>query len=156
MSKLWIIVIVVAVLLVSVGGVAGHQMTKGDAFCSSCHAYERASWDHGMHPSVGCLECHTGGFMRDKTQGARKVFLVFTGQVNPHHDKLASYPDKTFKNCVGCHMTADANEQHPFFVTRHQEYLQAAENCVACHEAGHVESIRNMRYLSVRRNHTLD
>jgi cytochrome c nitrite reductase small subunit len=156
MSKLWIIVIVVAVLLVSVGGVAGHQMTKGDAFCSSCHAYERASWDHGMHPNVGCLECHTGGFMRDKTQGARKVFLVFTGQVNPHHDKLASYPDKTFKNCVGCHMTADANEQHPFFVTRHQEYLQAAENCVACHEAGHVESIRNMRYLSVRRTDTLD
>src|SRR5690606_16250224 len=68
MSKFWIVVIVVGLLLLTVGGVAGHQMTKGDAFCSSCHAYERASWDHGMHPEVGCLECHTGGFMRDKTQ----------------------------------------------------------------------------------------
>jgi cytochrome c nitrite reductase small subunit len=151
MNKLWIIVIVVGVLLLTVGGVAGHQVTKGDAFCSSCHAYERASWDHGMHANTGCLDCHTGGFVRDKTQGARKVFLVFTGQVKPHHDRLASYPDKTMKNCVGCHMTETANEQHPFFVTRHMEYLQAAEHCVACHEAGHVEAMRNQRYLSARR-----
>jgi cytochrome c nitrite reductase small subunit len=156
MNKLWIIVIVIGVLLLTVGGVAGHQMTKGDAFCSSCHAYERASWDHGMHANTGCLDCHTGGFMRDKTQGARKVFLVFTGQVKPHHDRLASYPDKTMKNCVGCHMTETANEQHPFFVTRHMEYLQAAEHCVACHEAGHVEAIRNQRYLSVGRTGALN
>jgi cytochrome c nitrite reductase small subunit len=152
MNKLWIVVIVVALLLLTFGGVAGHQMTKGDAFCSSCHAYERASWDHGMHPEVGCLECHTGGFMRDKTQGARKVFLVFTGQVNPHHDRLASYPDKTMNNCVGCHMTDDAAEQHPFFVSRHSEYLQAAQFCISCHDAGHVERIREMRYLSVRQS----
>lgn len=151
MSKIWIVVIVVGLLLVAVGGVAGHQMTKGDAFCSSCHAYERASWDHGMHPNVGCLECHTGGFTRDKTQGARKVWLVFTGQVNPHHDRLASYPDKTFRNCVECHLNEAAAEQHPFFVSRHAEYLQAARFCISCHEPGHVEAIRNQRYLSVRR-----
>jgi hypothetical protein len=53
-------------------------------------------------------------------------------------------------------MTAEANEQQPFFVMRHQEYLQAAENCVACHEAGHVERIRNMRYLSVRQDRSQD
>jgi cytochrome c nitrite reductase small subunit len=151
MSKLWIVVIVVLLLLLTVGGVAGHQMTKGDAFCSSCHAYERASWDHGLHPQVGCLDCHTGGFWRDKTQGARKVFLVFTGQVNPHHDVLASYPDKTFKNCVGCHMTEEAGELRPFYLSRHAEYLQAAQYCVSCHEPGHVDEIRQMRYLSVRR-----
>jgi cytochrome c nitrite reductase small subunit len=151
MNKLWIVAIVVALLLVTAGGVAGHQMTKGDAFCSSCHAYERASWDHGMHPNVGCLECHTGGFTRDKTQGARKVFLVFTGQINPHHDRLASYPEKTFKNCQGCHMTDEVAEHHPHFATRHAEYVQAAPYCISCHEAGHVEKIRNERYLSVRR-----
>jgi cytochrome c nitrite reductase small subunit len=152
MNKLWIVVIVGLLLLLTLGGVAGHQMTKGDAFCSSCHAYERASWDHGMHPQVGCLECHTGGFLRDKTQGARKVFLVMTGQVNPHHDKLASYPDKTMKNCKGCHMTDEVAEYNPFFATRHTEYTQAAEYCIACHEAGHVEKIRNQRYLSIRRS----
>ncbi|MFU8895484.1 MAG: NapC/NirT family cytochrome c [Gammaproteobacteria bacterium] len=152
MNKIWIVVIVVVVLLLAVGGVAGHQATTTDAFCSSCHAYERASWDHGMHPHVGCLECHTGGFVRDKTQGARKVFLVFTGQVDPHHDELASYPDKTMKNCEGCHMTDEVAEHHPHFRTRHTEYTQAAEFCIACHEAGHVEQIRNQRYLNVRRD----
>jgi cytochrome c nitrite reductase small subunit len=152
MNKLWIVAIVAALLLVTAGGVAGHQMTKGDAFCSSCHAYERASWDHGMHPNVGCLQCHTGGFTRDKTQGARKVFLVFTGQVNPHHDRLSSYPEKTLKNCQGCHMTDEVAEQHPYFATRHAEYMQAAQYCISCHEAGHVEKIRNERYLSARRS----
>lgn len=151
MSKLWIIIIVAGLLLLAVGGVAGHQMTTTDAFCSSCHAYERASWDHGMHPHVGCLDCHTGGFVRDKTQGARKVWLVFTGQINPHHARLPSYPDKTMNNCVGCHMTETAAEHHPFFVSRHAEYMQAAQYCIACHEPGHVSEIVEQRYLSVRR-----
>jgi cytochrome c nitrite reductase small subunit len=151
MSKLWIVVIIFAVLLLTVGGVAGHHMTTTDAFCSSCHAYERASWDHGKHPHTGCLDCHTGGFWRDKTQGARKVYLVFTGQIDPHHDVLPSYPDKTMNNCVGCHMTADAAEYAPFFMARHAEYMEAAEYCIACHEPGHVEAILYMRYLAVRR-----
>jgi cytochrome c nitrite reductase small subunit len=152
MNKIWIVVIAVVLVLAIGGGVAGHQMTTTDAFCSSCHAYERASWDHGMHPHVGCLECHTGGFWRDKTQGARKVLLVFSGQVDPHHARLPSYPDKTMSNCVGCHLTEEAAEHHPFFVARHSQYLEAAEFCIACHEAGHVERIRNQRYLSVRRD----
>lgn len=152
MNKLWIIVIALGVLLLAVGGVAGHHVTTTDAFCSSCHAYERASWDHGMHPHVGCLDCHSGGFVRDKTQGARKVWLVFTGQMNPHHDRLASYPDKTMANCKGCHFSDEAAEYHPVFITRHTEYVLAAEYCVACHEPGHVDRIREMRYLSVRRS----
>lgn len=150
MKTTWIVVIAAALVLLGIGGVAGHKMTTTDAFCSSCHAYEKASWDYGMHPEVGCLDCHSGGFMRDKTQGARKVWLVFTGQVDPHHDRLASYPDKTMSNCVRCHLTDEAGEQTPFFVARHSEYLQAAQFCIACHEPGHVERIRDMRYLSVR------
>jgi cytochrome c nitrite reductase small subunit len=151
MSKLWIIVIVIVVLLLAVGGVAGHHVTTTDAFCSSCHAYERASWDHGKHPHTGCLECHTGGFFRDKSQGARKVFLVFAGRIDPHHDVLPSYPDKTMRNCVNCHMNEQAAEHAPFFIARHDEYMRAADYCIACHEPGHVEAILNMRYLAARR-----
>jgi cytochrome c nitrite reductase small subunit len=152
MKKIWIIVIAVVLVLLVGGGVAGHQMTTTDAFCSSCHAYEKASWDHGVHPQSGCLDCHTGGFVRDKTQGARKVFLVFTGQVDPHHDRLSSYPDKTFNNCVGCHLTEEAGVQRPFFIARHSEYMQAAEFCIACHEGGHLQEVREQRYISVRRD----
>lgn len=152
MKKFWIIVLIVAVLaLLALGGTAGHQVTTTDAFCSSCHAYEKASWDHGVHHSVGCLECHTGGFVRDKTQGARKVYLVFTGQMDPHHDRLASYPDKTMSNCMSCHMTEEVAEKNSIYMERHSEYLVAAENCVACHEGGHVKEIRDKRYLAVRR-----
>jgi cytochrome c nitrite reductase small subunit len=60
MSTLRVIIIVAVLVLLVVGGAAGHHMTTTDAFCSSCHAYERASWDHGLHPHTGCLECHTG------------------------------------------------------------------------------------------------
>lgn len=151
MKKTWIVVIVVGLALVTFGGVAGHHATTTDVFCSSCHAYEKASWDYGMHPNVGCLDCHSGGFMRDKTQGARKVWLVFTGQMDPHHDRLANYPDKTMNNCLGCHFSDAAAQANPVFVARHSDYLAAAEFCVACHEPGHVEQIRDKRYLSLRR-----
>lgn len=150
MNKLWIIVIVGLLALFAVGGVAGHKMTKTDAFCSSCHAYEKASWDHGMHPDVGCLECHTGGFWRDKTKGAKKVWLVFTGQVDPHHDKLVSYPDKTMANCIRCHMSEEVAAAAPYYINRHSEYLQAAPYCIGCHEPGHVEAIRDQRYIAIR------
>ena len=150
MNKLWIIVIVGLLALFAVGGVAGHKMTKTDAFCSSCHAYHKASWDYGMHPEVGCLDCHTGGFWRDKTQGARKVWLVFTGQMDPHHDQLASYPDKTMANCIGCHMNEEVAAVAPYYIERHAEYLQAAPYCIGCHEPGHVMSILEDRQVAVR------
>ena len=153
MKKIAILIAVVVVIgLLALGGTAGHQVTTTDAFCSSCHAYEKASWDHGVHHSVGCLDCHTGGFVRDKTQGARKVYLVFTGQVDPHHDELASYPDKTMSNCMECHMSDEVAAQRPVFMERHSRYLVAADRCVACHEGGHVKEIRDKRYLAVRRS----
>jgi len=153
MKKIWIFIVIIAVVgLLALGGTASHQVTTTDAFCSSCHAYEKASWDHGVHHSVGCLECHTGGFVRDKTQGMRKVYLVFTGQIDPHHDRLASYPDKTMSNCMGCHMTEEVEQYQPIYMERHSEYLVAADSCIACHEGGHVKEIRDKRYLAVRRS----
>jgi cytochrome c nitrite reductase small subunit len=89
---------------------------------------------------------------RDKTQGAHKVWLVFTGQVDPHHARLPSYPDKTMANCVDCHMTDEVEEQQPFFVMRHEEYMRAANYCIACHEPGHNLDVLEIRYLSVRRD----
>jgi len=152
MKKIWIFIVIIAVVgLLALGGTASHQVTTTDAFCSSCHAYEKASWDHGVHHSVGCLKCHTGGFVRDKTQGMRKVYLVFTGQIDPHHDRLASYPDKTMSNCMGCHMTEEVAQQRPIYMERHSEYLVAADSCIACHEGGHVKELRDKRYLAVRR-----
>lgn len=151
MKKILILIVIIAVLgLVALAGTAGHQVTTTDAFCSSCHAYEKASWDHGVHHAVGCLDCHTGGFVRDKVQGARKMYLVFTGQIDPHHDRLASYPDKTMSNCMNCHMNDETAQQRPVFMERHSLYLVAAENCIACHEGGHVQQIRDKRYLAVR------
>lgn len=148
---LFIIIGIAVVFLAVAGGVVGHQATTTDTFCSSCHAYEKASWDFGVHPHVGCLDCHTGGFVRDKTQGARKVWLVFTGQVNPHHDRLASYPDKTMDNCMGCHFSEEAVEAYPVFVARHAQYQQAGEFCIACHEPGHRLDILHDRYTSATR-----
>lgn len=152
MTKIWIIVLLAAgLLLLALGGTTSHHITSTDAFCSSCHAYEKASWDHGSHATVGCLDCHSGGFVRDKTQGLRKVYLVFTGQIDPHHDRLASYPDKTLNNCTGCHLNAETAEQHPHFTARHGQYMEAAETCIACHEGGHVAALRDKRYLAIRR-----
>jgi cytochrome c nitrite reductase small subunit len=152
MNKIWIVVIAAVLVLLVAGGVVGHHMTTTDNFCSSCHAYEKTSWDLGMHPQAGCLDCHTGGFVRDKTQGARKIFLVFTGQVDPHHDTLSSYPDKTMNNCLRCHWTEEAGRQRPYYLSNHSQYMQAAENCIACHEGGHFKPMRDKRYLSVRRD----
>ncbi|MCG5495080.1 MULTISPECIES: NapC/NirT family cytochrome c [Ectothiorhodospira] len=145
MSKIGVATILVLVLVLVVGGGAGHQVTTTDAFCSSCHAYEKVSWDQGQHPEVGCLDCHTGGFMHDKIQGARKVYRVFTGQVDPHHDPLPSYPEKTHGNCVACHLNEAVVEYHPIFAARHERYMEAAEFCMACHESGHVLSVRAQR-----------
>ncbi|HSM27764.1 MAG TPA: NapC/NirT family cytochrome c [Thioalkalivibrio sp.] len=157
MKRLVTVIVIVLVLgLLVWGGTASHQVTTTDAFCSSCHAYEKASWDHGPHPEVGCLDCHTGGFVRDKTQGVRKVWLVLTGEMDPHHDVLASYPEKTFVNCVNCHMGEEVQEENPIFMERHSRYMVAAEYCIGCHEGGHVQEIRNMRYLAVRRGADVD
>lgn len=153
MRKIWLLVLAVLLLgLLALGGTASHHVTTTDAFCSSCHAYEKVSWDHGPHPHVGCLDCHTGGFVRDKTQGLRKVYLVFSGQVDPHHDRLASYPDKTLSNCMGCHMTEEVAQVNPIFMERHSHYLMAAETCIACHEGGHGQALRDQRYLAIRQN----
>ncbi|MCG5511861.1 NapC/NirT family cytochrome c [Ectothiorhodospira shaposhnikovii] len=138
--------LLILLALLALGGTAGHHMTTTDAFCSSCHAYEKVSWDQGQHPEVGCLDCHTGGFMRDKVQGARKMFLVFTGQRDPHHDRLPSYPEKTQANCKGCHLTETAAVHQPFFLARHEGYMAATGSCMACHESGHVAAVREQRH----------
>ncbi len=152
MTKIWIIVIVTVVLiLVTAGGTAALQMTTSNAFCSSCHAYEKTSWDHGVHHDVTCMNCHGKGFVRDKTQGARKMFLVFTGQVDPHTDPLPSYPDATMANCMDCHMSELIAERRPVYMERHAQYMAAAPYCIGCHEGGHVPDIRAMRDVAVRR-----
>jgi cytochrome c nitrite reductase small subunit len=104
-----------------------------------------------VHRNVGCLDCHSGGFVRDKTQGTRKVYLVFTGQIDPHHDRLSSYPDKTMTNCINCHMNEEVAAQRPVFMERHSQYLAAAPYCIGCHEGGHVQEIRDQRYSTARR-----
>lgn len=153
MKKLLMILAVLVIFgLLAWGGTASHQLTTTDQFCASCHAYEKTSWDHGPHAQAGCLDCHTGGFVRDKTQGLRKVFLTLTGQMDPHHDVLASYPDKTMTNCMGCHFDPVVAAANPVFVERHGAYLRASETCLGCHEGGHDERLRAMRFTLNRTN----
>lgn len=147
MKKIWMILFLLVMIgLLAFGGNASQQLTTADPFCASCHAYEKVSWDHGPHAQVGCLACHTGGFVQDKVQGVRKVFLTFTGQIDPHRDVLTRYPDKTQANCFGCHFDSSAVAIDPLILKRHEASLRAGETCLNCHAGGHDAQLRAMRF----------
>jgi cytochrome c nitrite reductase small subunit len=143
-SIVWIVVVVVlAVVLIATWGLAAKTST--DNFCVTCHAYEKVSWDHGQHPDIGCIACHTKGVIKDKTAGMRKVYLTLTDQVDPHRDNLPSYLEKTHENCVACHMTKEITDMLPFFKARHDEYLKVTPTCMGCHDAGHTLKLKDLR-----------
>lgn len=147
----WKIAVLVAAIIL-VGAAAGTATyTSTNSFCVSCHAYEKVSWDHGDHPDVGCISCHTKGLLTDKTKGMKKVFLTVTGQVNPHNSNLPSYKEALTENCTGCHLSAESTAAHPIYKERHEEYVKYAEGCVACHEPGHVKKLRGLRNVASRR-----
>ena len=146
-TKTWIIVAVV-VLLIVVGATAGvANKTSTSGFCSSCHAYEKMSWDHGDHKEVSCISCHTKGSFNDKNNGIRKVMLTTTGKVDPHRDNLPSYKDEIINNCKGCHMSDEIRQERPIFTARHDEYLQHYSNCMGCHDPGHKRSYQTKRFV---------
>lgn len=147
----WKIAGLAAVILL-VAAVAGTAtITSTDSFCVSCHAYEKVSWDHGDHPYVGCVSCHTKGVITDKAKGAMKVLLTVSGQVNPHNSKLPSYKEALTENCTRCHLSAESVAMHPIYKERHDEYLKYAADCVGCHEPGHVKKLRGLREVASRR-----
>lgn len=148
-SIVWIVVVVVlAGVLLGTWGLAAKTST--DNFCVTCHAYEKVSWDHGQHPDIGCIACHTKGVIKDKTAGIRKVFLTLTDQVDPHRGNLPSYLEKTHENCVACHMTEEIVEMLPHFKARHDEYLKATPTCMGCHDAGHTLKLKDLRKENAR------
>jgi cytochrome c nitrite reductase small subunit len=149
--RIKIITGVAAVIILFGGAVGMTAFTSTDSFCVSCHAYEKISWDHGDHPDVGCVSCHTKGIMTDKTKGLRKVFLTTTGQVNPHNSKLPSYMEAVTQNCAGCHMTEEILVARPIFKDRHEEYRKYGGDCVSCHEPGHVKKLRGLREVASRK-----
>ncbi len=143
-SILWIVVaVVLAMVIFGTWGMAAKTST--DNFCVTCHAYEKVSWDHGQHPDIGCIACHTKGVLKDKTAGMRKVYLTLTDQVDPHRGNLPSYLEKTHENCVACHMTKEITDMLPFFKARHDEYLKATPTCMGCHDAGHTLKLKDLR-----------
>jgi cytochrome c nitrite reductase small subunit len=138
--------IVIVVLGVAFGGAWGlTAKTSSDNFCITCHAYEKVSWDYGMHPDVGCVSCHTKGVIADKTAGMKKVYLTLTDQVNPHRDNLPSYSEKIHDNCVSCHMEPEKIALMPYFKERHDEYMKRSADCMTCHEAGHTLKLKDLR-----------
>jgi cytochrome c nitrite reductase small subunit len=147
--KIWIIAAVVA-LFTAGGALATVTFTSSDSFCVSCHAYEKVSWDHGDHPDVGCVSCHTKGMMTDKTKGVRKVILTASGKVNPHNSTLPSYKEALTQNCAGCHMSDEILAARPIYKDRHEEYRKFVADCVGCHEPGHVKKLRGMREVPSR------
>jgi cytochrome c nitrite reductase small subunit len=150
-AKKWKIAGLIAVIIL-VGAAAGTAtITSTDTFCVGCHAYEKVSWDHGDHPDVGCVSCHTKGMMTDKVKGVKKVFLTMTGQVNPHNSKLPSYKEALTENCTRCHLSAESAAAHPIYKERHEEYVKHAAGCVSCHEPGHVKKLRGLREVASRR-----
>jgi cytochrome c nitrite reductase small subunit len=151
MASKWKIAALVAVILLVGAAVGTATYTSTDSFCVSCHAYEKVSWDHGDHPDVGCVACHSKGLLTDKTKGVKKVFLTATGQVNPHNSNLPSYKEALTQNCTGCHLSSESAEMHPIYKERHEEYVKYAANCIACHEPGHVKKLRSMREVASRR-----
>lgn len=145
------IIVGAAVLVLALVSVGLARKTSADGFCVSCHAYEKVSWDHGDHPYVGCISCHTKGTITDKAKGLRKTFLTLTGQVNPHNDKLPSYKEALTDNCVKCHMSKEILAARPIYKERHEEYRKYAVGCVQCHEPGHVKKLRDQRNVASRK-----
>ncbi|EHQ52938.1 MULTISPECIES: NapC/NirT family cytochrome c [Ectothiorhodospira] len=154
MGKLWItLIILLALGLVVAGGVGGHHVSTQNDFCITCHAYEKVSWDHGSHPQVDCLACHTKGFVTDKIQGARKVYLMFSGQVNPHHDAPSqTHPEKISENCSACHLSDYIRENDPDFYREHTEIMAGGRyTCLTCHgDNGHDPALQALRFKAPR------
>ncbi|MGM0677147.1 MAG: NapC/NirT family cytochrome c [Pseudomonadota bacterium] len=153
MGRFWIITIVVVVLALLVGGgVGGHHVSKQNAFCITCHAYEKVSWDHGDHFFNDCLDCHTKGLVTDKVHGVRKVYLMFTGQNNPHNDPPSRlYPEKTSDNCTDCHMTSEVEANEPEFFAQHTGMMENFDTCQACHDdSGHDPELQALRFEAPR------
>jgi cytochrome c nitrite reductase small subunit len=140
--------VTLVVLLLATAGAA--KLTSTDTFCIGCHAYEKVSWDHGDHPYVGCISCHTKGMFKDKTKGMRKVWLTLSQQVNPHNSPLPSYKEALTENCTRCHLNQEAKVDKPYFVERHEEYVKYAADCTGCHEPGHVKKLRDQRSVASR------
>jgi cytochrome c nitrite reductase small subunit len=151
LSQRSLIIVGAAALVIMIGGTGLARKTSTDSFCISCHAYEKVSWDHGDHPDVGCISCHTKGTVTDKTKGVRKTFLTLSGKVNPHNDNLPSYKEALTDNCVKCHMSREILAARPIFKERHEEYRKYAAGCVECHEPGHISKLRNQRNVASRR-----
>jgi cytochrome c nitrite reductase small subunit len=150
MSPNTILAVVTAVILLLGGSVVLAGKTSNDGFCVSCHAYEKVSWDHGDHPYVGCVSCHTKGALTDKTKGLRKLYLAMSSRVNPHNDKLPSYKEAIADNCIGCHMREENLAALPYYKERHDEYRKHAVDCLACHEPGHVLQLKSKRTVASR------
>lgn len=149
-SRKWTVAGVAIVVLVLIGAVGTARVTSTDTFCIGCHAYEKISWDHGDHPDVGCISCHTKGIISDKAHGLRKVFLTGTGQVNPHNDRLQKNMEALTANCVSCHMSQEKLAAAPYYKERHEEYMKYSTHCVGCHEPGHVKQLQGKREVASR------
>lgn len=148
MSKLiLVIILLLGLALLAAGTAGGIHMSKQNDFCAACHAYHTVAWDHGLHPSVNCLDCHTKGFTQDKIQGVRKLYLMVTGQHDPHRDPSGrSHPMVISGHCQDCHMTEQARVEKPQFYNMHVAMMRRAESCLTCHsDVGHRPDIIEMR-----------
>ncbi|MFP4080295.1 MAG: NapC/NirT family cytochrome c [Ectothiorhodospira sp.] len=148
MSKFWIVLLALLVVAVLAGaGVGGHQASKSNTFCIGCHAYEKVAWDHGDHFNTDCIDCHTKGLVDDKVQGMRKVYLMATGQNNPHNDPSGrSYPRITSDNCQGCHMGPEVEESDPAFFEEHTAFMADGGLCLDCHaDTGHDPELQALK-----------
>ena len=138
MSKKWIIIIGIVVLLIVVN-VGALKYTSTPGFCGSCHYMEESveSWEESEHyAATTCLDCHadpgTIGYLMAKMNGLKELYVHVTSDIG-REDIEAMDVDVNPDSCLQCHEQVKDDGTHQ---------LHASMDCGECHlDMGHGESV---------------
>ena len=170
--------IVVALLVLALGGAAAIPLTNQPTFCASCHTIKPSydSWTRSSHKDVTCVDCHVrpglSGFIHDKVYaGLEDVAITFFGTPTEPHD-LQSHVYSSV--CLGCHrailrVTEVSTRDLPApvkevgLIMDHREHMEAfnkrgkGEGCTTCHSrVVHGTPIKNYPIVIPRGHAKLD
>lgn len=117
------------------GGTQAVHKASSNSFCISCHddptfAPAFSSLEHG---ELDCVDCHSKGVVKDKTQGVGHLITTVKDSKAPNnYDEMKA---KKFdpNKCISCH-NLNSDFKDDYTKNRHSTYLRRDMNCVSCHD----------------------
>ncbi len=116
------------------GGTEAVHQASSNNFCISCHddpvfAPSFTSLEHGK---LECVECHSQGVIKDKTQGVGHMISTIKDKDAPNnYDHMVAKFDPN--KCIQCH-NLNSDFKDNYVKSRHAGYIRKDMNCVRCHD----------------------